>query len=245
MLNEGSLFGEAAQRKALQAELDEIRVHRSRVRSISAEWQAAAASGEALGPARAEMSEALGRQDALLLASKALLLRTHARLEEGIDSETEIALLRVWLEDAAAAVEEFQGVVQLSRERGGRREDRPVADPAAGPPIMIYEDFLKAPCPYDSGDFLDHPADLLQPRFVPEMIHTDPRPRRRATSSSARCSARSLAACATASCTNARSNGNTVPTRRTWTSAGGTASSACPSRRTWAAKAGPRSSTTC
>jgi alkylation response protein AidB-like acyl-CoA dehydrogenase/flavin-dependent dehydrogenase/electron transfer flavoprotein alpha subunit/ferredoxin-like protein FixX len=171
---EGKLFDEVAQRKALQSELDEIRVHRSRIRALGGEWQTAGARASSSTSARAEVSEALGRQDAHLLASKMLLLRTHARLEAGIHSETEIALLRVWLEAAAAALEEFHGVVRLNLDHGGHREDRPVVDPAAGPPLTVYDAFLQAPGAYESGDFLSRPVDLLQARFVPEMIQTDP-----------------------------------------------------------------------
>jgi electron transfer flavoprotein-quinone oxidoreductase len=165
---------EAAQRKALQAELDEVRVHRSRLRGVLNQWRDIAGPGSA-EPAQDEVSEAVGRQDAYLLASKALLLRTHARLEQGHESEAEFALLRVWLESAATGLEKLQGVVRMSEGNGVDREEaRPITDPGAGPPITIYEDFLKANCPYESGDFLVRPTDLLEPRFVPEMITTDP-----------------------------------------------------------------------
>jgi len=172
--DEARLFDEAVQRKALQAEVDEIRADRARIGAMVGAWKSSVGSGAPPGPARAEVSEALGRQDAFLLASKALLLRTHARLERGLDSEVEFSLLRVWLESAAVALEKCEGVIRTRQEQVGYHEDRPIVDPAAGPPVTIYEDYLKASCPYESGDFLDKPADLLQPRFVPEMIVTDP-----------------------------------------------------------------------
>jgi electron transfer flavoprotein-quinone oxidoreductase len=177
LTGEAELFDQLAQRKALQAELDEVRVHRSRVRSLVGDWRTAHAPGtDAPGSpaARAELCEALGRQDAILLASKALLLRTHARLEQGLPSETELSLVRVWLESAAAALGEFEGSVRRQLDRAGRRDDRPVVDPSAGPPVTSYAEFLASPSPYDSGDFLLKPADLTQPRFVPEMIDADP-----------------------------------------------------------------------
>jgi electron transfer flavoprotein-quinone oxidoreductase len=169
---ENALFKEAGQRKALQAELDEIRVHRSRLRGIVDEWQKA--SGIADRSVQAEISEALGRQDSLFLCSKALLLRTHARLEQGLPSEAELALLRVWLDSAAVALDALQDVARKNLDRPTRREDRPVVDAAAGPPLTVYADYLKAACAYESSDFLNLPVDLLQPRLVPEMIAGDP-----------------------------------------------------------------------
>jgi electron transfer flavoprotein-quinone oxidoreductase len=169
--DEAQLFDQLAQRKALQAELDEVRVHRSRIRGLVGQWRNTSPADEA---DTAELAEALGRQDAFLLASKALLLRTHARLEAGVPSETELALVRVWLDAAAAALGEFEGTVRRQLDRAGRHEDRPVVDPAAGPPLTTYADFLTVPCPYDSGDFLLRPTDVAAPRYVPEMVETDP-----------------------------------------------------------------------
>jgi electron transfer flavoprotein-quinone oxidoreductase len=186
--DEAQLFEELAQRKALQAELDEVRVLRSRLRALVGEWQAAfrpvpgvtgAASlpsesedGRPDAAAQAEVCESLGRQDAHLLASKALLLRTHARLEHGLPAEVEAALVRVWLDRALAAMDQFEGVVKGRLE--ARRHDRPVVEPGAAPPVTSYADFLAAPNPYDSGDFLCRAVDLARPRYVPEMNESDP-----------------------------------------------------------------------
>jgi len=178
---EAEVYDELAQRKALQAELDEVRVVRSRLRGLVNEWQAAAdpagggVGGRALGSrAVAEVSEGLARQDAYLLASKALLLRVHGRLEEGMPSEVETALLRVWLEGAGVALEEFESSLRLHFSALNRRDEQPIVEPNAGPPLAVYEDFLKAPAPYDSGAFLETPVDLVQPRLVPEMVEADP-----------------------------------------------------------------------
>jgi electron transfer flavoprotein-quinone oxidoreductase len=165
--DEPQLFEQVAQRKALQAELDEVRVARSHLRGFVNEWQAAQKRG-------AEVSEALARQDAHLLASKALLLRTHARLEHGLGAETETALLRVWLEETSVALQEFEAVARRRLAPPEQPEERPVVEPSAGPPVTAYADYLAAPCRYDSGDFLTAPVDLRQPRFVPEMIAADP-----------------------------------------------------------------------
>src|SRR5262249_37630690 len=82
-------------------------------------------------------------------------------------------LLRVWFQSAAQMLEEFESVVRQRLEEGPRHRDRPLVDPAAGPPVTTYAAYLAAPCPYDSGDFLVKPVDLVQPRLVPEMIDTD------------------------------------------------------------------------
>jgi electron transfer flavoprotein-quinone oxidoreductase len=167
---EAELFDQVAQRKALQGPLDVLRVQRARLRSLVGEFLAArpAPSGAL---AAAEVRDLLGRQDAYLLGAKALLLRTHARLEQGIDSEVEIPLLRVWLESATAGLEEFDNCV-----RRVLAPALPVAGgPAAGPPVTVYADFLAAPLASDSGDFLVKPSDPLGPRYVPEMVETDPR----------------------------------------------------------------------
>ncbi|MCC6418764.1 MAG: acyl-CoA dehydrogenase family protein [Gemmataceae bacterium] len=173
---EAERFDQLAQRKALQAQLDALRVHRTRVRALVAECRAAGQFGaeDPLTPASAEVGDGLARQDAYLLGSKALLLRTHARLEPGLGSEIEIALLRVWLEAAAGALEEFDGAVRRDLARSTRPQKPSLAEANAGPPVTRYAEFLAAPCPYDSGDFLAKPVDPLQPCYVPEMNETDP-----------------------------------------------------------------------
>jgi electron transfer flavoprotein-quinone oxidoreductase len=180
--DEAQLFEEVAQRKALQAELDEVRVLRSRLRGLVGDWLA---GQRALPPAQtapgangqaqdhgAEVSELLGRQDAHLLVSKALLLRTHARLEEGYPAEIETALVRVWLDRALASMDEFENVVR-TRLDGAAWQARPLVDPDAAPPLTTYAEYLAAPAPYDSGDFLCRPVDLTRPRYVPDMNETD------------------------------------------------------------------------
>lgn len=166
--NEALLFDQVAQRKALQAELDEVRVLRSRLRSLVQDLIQARREGtEPTG----EMLEALGRMNGLLLASKALLLRTHALLELAEASEDKVALLRVWLENVAVALESCEA---LCRQSAPTTPDRPLVDPAAGPPTTVYADYLSAAVSYDTGDFLARPIDLVQPRYVPEMVASDP-----------------------------------------------------------------------
>jgi alkylation response protein AidB-like acyl-CoA dehydrogenase/flavin-dependent dehydrogenase/electron transfer flavoprotein alpha subunit/electron transfer flavoprotein alpha/beta subunit/ferredoxin-like protein FixX len=200
--DEVDLFDQVVQRKALLGELDEVRNARSRLRAAVSEWQTkgpalqeepAAEESEdqrllpALPPGKngirqegtdpvalAELSELLARQNAHLLASKALVLRTHAHLEEGRGAEVEIALTRVWLQFAAGGLEDFKGTVQRLIEPAGRNDHRPLVELTAGPPVTVYADYLAASCPYDSGDFLTTPVNLLQPRLVPDMIQSDP-----------------------------------------------------------------------
>jgi alkylation response protein AidB-like acyl-CoA dehydrogenase/flavin-dependent dehydrogenase/ferredoxin-like protein FixX len=185
VVHEAQLFDQVAQRKALQGELDEVRVLRSRLRGLVNDWQkkrkqrgtASAPSEE--NPVRddatvAEFMELLARQDAHLLAGKAMLLRTHSHLEYGPDAEIEASLLRVWLQEAAISLDEFESIVRQHLEAGTRQPNRPLADPSAGGPVTAYAAYLAASCSYDSGDFLAQPIDLVQPRLVPEMIETDP-----------------------------------------------------------------------
>jgi alkylation response protein AidB-like acyl-CoA dehydrogenase len=186
VVQEAQLFDQVAQRKALQGELDEIRVLRSRLRGLVNDWQRAyqpASTGSKLAPrenplpddaAVAEFTEFLSRQDAHLLASKALLVRTHSHLEYGPGAEIETALLRVWLQGAAVSLEKFESAVRQRLKGGPRHSERPLVDPGAGPPVTTYAAYLAASCPYDSGDFLAKPIDLVQPRLVPEMIDSDP-----------------------------------------------------------------------
>jgi alkylation response protein AidB-like acyl-CoA dehydrogenase/flavin-dependent dehydrogenase/electron transfer flavoprotein alpha subunit/electron transfer flavoprotein alpha/beta subunit/ferredoxin-like protein FixX len=178
---EGELFEEVIQRKALQAELDEVRNLRGRLRGVVNEWHEANAArrqpetgGEPLPQALlTEIAEELARQDANLLASKALLLRTHARLERGLNAESESALVRVWLDGVAGALEKFDGAVRRGLMPPSI-DARPIVEPSAGPPVTRYADFLAAPCRFDSGDFLTSPIDLAHPRYVPEMNASDP-----------------------------------------------------------------------
>jgi electron transfer flavoprotein-quinone oxidoreductase len=184
--NEMELFEQVAQRKALLAELDEIRNARSRLRSLVGEWLPipAPVPGDAADsplPAHqppptawAEIQEALARQDANLLASKVQLLRCHARLEAGLPAEVEMALTRVWLDFSSVALDEFENLLHRIMDSYRSREDRPLVDPAADPAITSYSDYLAATAPYRSGDFLVSSIQLAQPRFVPELVEADP-----------------------------------------------------------------------
>src|SRR5262249_27824130 len=172
---EAQLVEDRAQRKALLAELDEIRVIRSRLRSVAGDWQAAGHNDDDMAPwIFPEVAERLGRQEGMLLAARALLLRTHARLEDGIPGEIEMSLLRVWLDAVAFSQSELEHLVGLEIASAHDVEDRPVVEPSAGPPPLLFADFVKSPVPYDSGDFLCKPADFAEPRYVPEMVETDP-----------------------------------------------------------------------
>ncbi len=173
--DENALFDQVAQRQALQGELDEVRVLRSRLRALVNDWHGARTGQPGDGAARtAEVTERIARQDVCLLAGKALLLRTHARMEHGHNAQTEKALLRVWLDGAATALEELDTLIRQTLDPAAFRSDRPVVEPSVSPPPAVYSAFLKAEGPYDSGDFLVHPVNLGQPRLLPEMLESDP-----------------------------------------------------------------------
>src|SRR5262249_29702413 len=120
----------------------------------------------------AEVRDLLARQDAHLLGAKALLLRTHGRLEEGLGSEVELALLAVWLEGASPTLGGLEEAVRRSRTP---LPATPALGASAGPPVTVYTGFLAAPVAYGSGDFLVKSAGPLQPRYTPEMVQTGPR----------------------------------------------------------------------
>jgi hypothetical protein len=164
--DESLLFEQITQRRAVHAELEELRGLQARLDKLLEEVRQA---GPQPPPVAAETAEALARQEGALLAGKALLLRTHAWLEHGADSEIETALLRVWLERAAVTLGECEGTIRqlLTPES---RADRPVVEPAAGPPLATSAEYLGTPDRYESGDYLALPVDLLRPRLVPEMV---------------------------------------------------------------------------
>jgi electron transfer flavoprotein-quinone oxidoreductase len=152
---------------ALGAEREEIEKAEEQLAQLARAWAARPQpDGE---EADAEVAEGLGRQGAYLLAGKLLLGRARDRLERGLDTAVEVALLRVWLDDAAAGLDEFAGLVWRQLRPAGAGGDRPLIEPGAGPPARTCADYLAAPAPYSSGDFLVGPVDLLQPRLVPEM----------------------------------------------------------------------------
>jgi alkylation response protein AidB-like acyl-CoA dehydrogenase/flavin-dependent dehydrogenase/electron transfer flavoprotein alpha/beta subunit/ferredoxin-like protein FixX len=171
---EAEVFDQVVQRKALQGELDAVRVVRGQLRGLVNDYLKPGVAEEQrpkLSPvALAEVGEGLARQDAQLLASKALLLRLHARLEHGLTSETELSLLRVWLNGVTAESLDFESCLRLHTTLTAP----PVASPEGKALPRTYRDYLAAAAPYDSGDFLSKPLDLQRPRYVPEMIATDP-----------------------------------------------------------------------
>jgi alkylation response protein AidB-like acyl-CoA dehydrogenase/electron transfer flavoprotein alpha/beta subunit len=177
---EVDLFEQVAQRKALQTELDEIRVFRSRLRALINDWSERTADPASqpmngtLPASRlgAERVELIARQDGQLLASKALLFRTHARWEKNFNAEIESVLTRVWLDEAAVSLEQIEAVHRFTHSPIA--QDRPLSDPSAPRMPRSYEDYLTRDLPYDSGDFLTTAADLTRPRLVPEMVRSDP-----------------------------------------------------------------------
>jgi hypothetical protein len=160
-------FEEVLQRQALRAEVEAVRRLEARGQALARDREKWPASSD-FGAGEAEMTEGLARQSAYLLAGKALLLRTHARLEEGLDCAVEAPLLRVWLDEADVLLDEFAGCVQRRLDSPRRYDERPLVEPGAGPPVSSPVEYRVAAASYESGDFLVRPVDLLQPRLVPE-----------------------------------------------------------------------------
>jgi alkylation response protein AidB-like acyl-CoA dehydrogenase/electron transfer flavoprotein alpha/beta subunit len=163
---EEAAFAEIAQRLALTPELRQIREHTSALSQRVTAWKFA---DERLPTASAQAAfrEAAARLDALLLASKIVLMQTHVALEAGTAGEVEILLLRVWLGKIQVDCDEFDSLVKCLLESEGAQVK------VDGPPVTSYSEFLKADLPYSSGDFLNRPIDPAAPRYVPEMIETD------------------------------------------------------------------------
>jgi electron transfer flavoprotein-quinone oxidoreductase len=155
---------------ALGPEREEIEKAEEHLALLAGAWAGRPGRDEA----DAEVAEGLGRQGAYLLAGQYLLGRAGDRLERGLDSAVEVALLRVWLDDAAAGLDEFAGLVRRQLRPAEAGGERPLVEPGAGPPALTYAEYLAAPAPYSSGDFLVGPVDLLQPRLVPEMAPDGP-----------------------------------------------------------------------
>jgi hypothetical protein len=157
---------------ALSAEREEIEKAEERLALLAREWaRRPQPNGD---EADAEVAEGLGRQGAYLLAGRLLLGRARDRLEHGLDTAVEVALLRVWLDDAATGLDEFVALVRRQLRPAGASGERPLVEPGGGPPARTYAEYLAAPAPYSSGDFLVGPVDLFQARLVPEMVPDAP-----------------------------------------------------------------------
>lgn len=153
-----------AQRRALLAEQEEILNAEERLAALANDWRDGARKE------KTELSTDFARQSAHLLADKLLLLRTFDRLEAGLDAELAIALLRVWLDYTATLLDEFTILMRDRLRPADTNGDRPLVEFGSGSPPRTLAEYLAAPAPYTSGDFLLASVDLLQPRLVPEMI---------------------------------------------------------------------------
>jgi electron transfer flavoprotein-quinone oxidoreductase len=165
---EAELFGEIEQRGGLSQPLAYLRERLERVDKQLRTWQASAANSDP------HISETLGRLDGQILACKALFLRTHCRLEEGLSAELEASFTRVWLGELDLSIRHFGELLERARDRAQESAAASIIESSSEPPITAYAEFLKAARAYDSGDFLVQPADPVSPRYVPELLETDP-----------------------------------------------------------------------
>lgn len=146
-------------------------------------WRERVAVWRALATGPRRCAEAVARASAYLYASGIVLARCHARLEEGRDSETELALLDVWLTREARLLNELQAEidsVSFDTTLPAKNGHASLADYTqflAGPvkPLRPGEAGDKKAAAYLTGDYLVAPIDVYGPRYVPEMIATDAR----------------------------------------------------------------------
>ncbi|HEY7425681.1 MAG TPA: FAD-dependent oxidoreductase [Gemmataceae bacterium] len=154
------------QRRAMTAEREEILKAEARLIGLASNWR----DGSHEPAAEEEVSAGFVREAAHVLAGKLLLLRTHDRLENGLNAELAVVLLRVWLDYAATRLDEFTIIVRDRLRLPVVNRDRPLVEFGSGPPPKTTAEYRAAPSPYTSGDFLLASVDLRQPRLVPEML---------------------------------------------------------------------------
>ena len=158
---EGITLADLQQAQTLLKEWEQIGRLRARLIHIVNDWHRQNPVDEAT---TAAIAEQLARLDARVSAARVLLMRTQCRLDDGLDVELDIPLLRVWLQETGTALDSL--AAQMARPDG---EDRPIVEPGTPPPLTRFADFLDAKAVYESGDFLIAPIDLGQPVAVPEM----------------------------------------------------------------------------
>jgi hypothetical protein len=154
-----------AQRRALLAEREELQAAEDRLSQLARDGAHALREPDA----DAALTDEWGRQAALVLAGKCLLLYTHTLLEGGLDGELASVLLRVWLDRSATLLDEFTIAVR-DRLHPPPTGGRPLVEPGGGRPPATLVEYRNAADAYAPGDFLLAPVDLLHPRLVPEMI---------------------------------------------------------------------------
>jgi electron transfer flavoprotein-quinone oxidoreductase len=169
-------FAELVQRQALLPEWEEVQRSEARLRRLAEAWETERHAVPEDAPLDAEIAEVIARQESRLAACKFLLGYTHALLETRPDAEVEMALVRVVLDDSAADLDVLGFQVQRRLEPGAQFRQRPLIEPGFDPPAATLEEYLSAPDPYHSGDFLLAPVDLIRPRLTPEMLGARPLP---------------------------------------------------------------------
>jgi electron transfer flavoprotein-quinone oxidoreductase len=169
-------FAGLLQRQALLPEYEEVQRSEGRLARLAESWEAVPEAGEGEAPFDAEIAEEIGRQEARLAACRQVLLQTHAHLEARPDAAVAMALLRVVLDDAAADLDGLAALVQRRLEPAIAFRQRPLVEPGFEPPPATVPEYLAGPEPYQSGDFLLLPVDLVRPRLTPEMLGGQPWP---------------------------------------------------------------------
>jgi electron transfer flavoprotein-quinone oxidoreductase len=169
---EGDVAG-LCQRQVLAGEWEDVQRAVQRLARLATDWSAARDPAAEDAAADAALAEAFARQEAWLLAEHLALLQLHEHLEVHPDAESELALVRVVLDDAGRDLQRLTDTVE---ERLAPKEypQRPVVEPGFGPPLASATEYFSGPERSREGDFLIAAVELAQPRLVPEMLSITP-----------------------------------------------------------------------
>jgi len=112
-----------------------------------------------------------------LFALKELLLTIHEQLEEGRAGEAEVEIAKLWTRRTAALIEgvptRCASATKLAALGAGLAAQGYPDHPLKQPLKFSYDDLLKGPGAYESGDFLAQTLEAGAPRCLPELLRYD------------------------------------------------------------------------
>ncbi|MCX7825432.1 MAG: acyl-CoA dehydrogenase family protein, partial [Verrucomicrobiae bacterium] len=112
-----------------------------------------------------------------LFATKELLLTIHEQLEAGRAGEAEVEIAKLWAQRTSALIESIPARCAAAAKQAAwgagliaqGYPDHPLKQPLK----FSYDDLLKAPGAYESGDFLTRTTERGEPRCYPELLRYD------------------------------------------------------------------------